>query len=1538
MDKINEITEGDYKLKKTGLEKTIAHPEGKATYEVHHNGQIIGKIKPYSSYLDKKKPGSRIVSSRKNITSYSFDFNGNHGPRSHEMGTFVYMGHSNPKVALQRMSKEHQTFKAKQKNEEVNLDENILNIQQRQKRAIEMRRNEPRIEIARERAKKKVAPEANIKKRSYAMARQLVRSRLTNVSQAEYAKMGPSEKMAIDRVIEKKGPAIKKLAMRLIPKVKKAEYARLQSYMHGQQMANHGAPEGNHVSESLNNLFLEYFGDSAPGNSGSTGERSDSPINSSGRKIAKSNTKGDSQGNAKGGTKTKGSPIVQYGKFGEDLEVDSPVFKALIKKADATNLDLEILGEVYNRGLEAWNEDCSVSQQQYAFARVNSYINQGRTYFNEDADLHELSKSTLKSYLAKTKEGGKQYPTPLSFRKSMESQGIAKGKLGLKYKRRPVPDVKIKATNEEVELQEDEAPAKVGDKVYLKTKVHANSPHTGKVKKVTPTHVHLDTGHGIYKAPHSAITKDYKQSHLHVNYGSKNEEVEVTEGKFTAHVSKNGRSHGTVKLSAIDRENAEYQMKKHPYYKHFTVDKVVKEENLEEKRGLWDNIHAKQKRIKAGSGERMRKPGSEGAPSNSDLKAAQESVDFEESKNTPYVKAYFEKGQTKQNSWKAMNKHGHVKHFGLPFKKAAELHAGLSEGVQSDFLDEMAGANMDRRALVSHITNKGWQKKASGGSGDHDVFTHPKSTHRLAVPRHNKLKAPLILDVLKKSKIMDKTNEEIESVDEHIVKVKSGYRLVSKSSGKNLGTYPTKEGAEKREKQVQYFKHQNEEVELDEVLLSSFKKTEKFGGKDLGKHISTIEGTKHIGTLENGHHVYHSYDPKDKMHDYHVVDPKTKRINIHLTTKQQAAPGAEEVSVLTANDKSLGAHHLYQHLVTKHNKIISSNDQSPGARSVWAKVGKHKGIHIHGYDPISKTTFHMKPSDDEEYIDRDNKEVNTVKADRKLTAPKSKDRAAHDAELEDLDKKKYTYIVMHKKSGLKEDLESYLSESTLPKSYTKGLTPAEIKAKKAHIERNNKLSDRDPDAYKDMPGDKRIREKGIPQSKYTKAYHAKFGESIENLDEDALADKAKKSGISLGTLKKVYRRGVAAWNSGHRPGTTPQQWGMARVNSYIAHGKGTYGGADKDLHEDDDRPIAVSRGETPRKKTQNVERDLTPQTPSNDAAPPKNPASDMFKQQQIKKKIIDEFDFSSEELDFFLEHGVEFGELLDEAVNPTKRQTKKLISRWHDKEQGQMYGDLPYSYHPKKVMNIGKRVFGTRRFGPATKKVALLHDTLEDTPHTPEDLKAKGFTPEVINAVKLLSKDKKLSYRDNIERIIRSGDKHAQMVKYADNMANYTGDKSGWDPEKRKASQAKYMDSMKRLGAVLGVNHHEKLDESDKPTSRLIGTDSLVKTYKKSTPGQKLDEAFNIAFAAGIGQTYTAADLGMKMQGGFAYHPSVLDQIEEDVVSAEKAPVVVPAHMDAYGNVIPAKTVLRKLGRKIIRSGNVHNGDTDQQIGDPNNG
>ena len=77
----------------------------------------------------------------------------------------------------------------------------------------------------------------------------------------------------------------------------------------------------------------------------------------------------------------------------------------------------------------------------------------------------------------------------------------------------------------------------------------------------------------------------------------------------------------------------------------------------------------------------------------------------------------------------------------------------------------------------------------------------------------------------------------------------------------------------------------------------------------------------------------------------------------------------------------------------------------------------------------------------------------------------------------------------------------------------------------------------------------------------------KFKEHAKMMEDAtaALKKKAEKSGMPMGILRKVYNRGVAAWRTGHRPGTTPQQWGLARVNSFVTKSSGTWGKADKDL-------------------------------------------------------------------------------------------------------------------------------------------------------------------------------------------------------------------------------------------------------------------------------------------------------------------------------------------------------------------------------------
>jgi hypothetical protein len=73
--------------------------------------------------------------------------------------------------------------------------------------------------------------------------------------------------------------------------------------------------------------------------------------------------------------------------------------------------------------------------------------------------------------------------------------------------------------------------------------------------------------------------------------------------------------------------------------------------------------------------------------------------------------------------------------------------------------------------------------------------------------------------------------------------------------------------------------------------------------------------------------------------------------------------------------------------------------------------------------------------------------------------------------------------------------------------------------------------------------------------------------------ETALKKKSEKTGVSMAALRTVMRRGMAAWKTGHRPGAGQEQWGYARVNSFLTGGKGTWGspkknpkgGADSDV-------------------------------------------------------------------------------------------------------------------------------------------------------------------------------------------------------------------------------------------------------------------------------------------------------------------------------------------------------------------------------------
>jgi len=151
-----------------------------------------------------------------------------------------------------------------------------------------------------------------------------------------------------------------------------------------------------------------------------------------------------------------------------------------------------------------------------------------------------------------------------------------------------------------------------------------------------------------------------------------------------------------------------------------------------------------------------------------------------------------------------------------------------------------------------------------------------------------------------------------------------------------------------------------------------------------------------------------------------------------------------------------------------------------------------------------------------------------------------------------------------KEMALKEKTVPKDKDTDQPKKYVSGLSDKDKKAHDKHLEKGSKKSDSDKSAYKQSPADKKAKTK---PSVHTKKYKQMFGEGDVELNEviKGLKKKAEKSGMPYSILKQVYNRGMAAWKGGHRPGTTPQQWAFARVNSFITKSSGTWGKADKDL-------------------------------------------------------------------------------------------------------------------------------------------------------------------------------------------------------------------------------------------------------------------------------------------------------------------------------------------------------------------------------------
>jgi len=124
-----------------------------------------------------------------------------------------------------------------------------------------------------------------------------------------------------------------------------------------------------------------------------------------------------------------------------------------------------------------------------------------------------------------------------------------------------------------------------------------------------------------------------------------------------------------------------------------------------------------------------------------------------------------------------------------------------------------------------------------------------------------------------------------------------------------------------------------------------------------------------------------------------------------------------------------------------------------------------------------------------------------------------------------------------------------------PLKYYRGLTRKQNLQRKRSATRRTKMSWKDPKAYVPFKSDKGVKTR---KSSYSERFHKKYP-GVKSLPEIS-----KATDVPVKTLQTVYDRGMAAWRTGHRPGASAQAWGMARVHSFVLHGK-TYRTADADL-------------------------------------------------------------------------------------------------------------------------------------------------------------------------------------------------------------------------------------------------------------------------------------------------------------------------------------------------------------------------------------
>ena len=331
-----------------------------------------------------------------------------------------------------------------------------------------------------------------------------------------------------------------------------------------------------------------------------------------------------------------------------------------------------------------------------------------------------------------------------------------------------------------------------------------------------------------------------------------------------------------------------------------------------------------------------------------------------------------------------------------------------------------------------------------------------------------------------------------------------------------------------------------EEIEYDEDMFEAcwtgYKQVgfKKKGGKQVPncvpEEIEEGRFTKlHNLLIQKGRMAQAKDNQGEKRTDVEIAKQK-KMLGINEVLNKD-----DEKVVSKVKDMLKGASEKHKSQAKELDKALKNEMKKDDAYAIGMAQAKKV---MNDEPPLEKKTIKKG----HEIADKILNKEETIKEFKKMTVY-VKDQNKRNKAIDDLKKQKFKVDVFGDKihvDGKGADLNKYATD-------LKNFYGANIDIKKENA----------PTAA-DMD---RLKKQGMKPKMKNEDHPAK--EIYEQIK--GLKNKAEKSGMPYGILKKVYDRGMAAWRGGHRPGATQQQWAFARVNSFVTKSSGTWGGADKDL-------------------------------------------------------------------------------------------------------------------------------------------------------------------------------------------------------------------------------------------------------------------------------------------------------------------------------------------------------------------------------------